>query len=98
MPGLRSPLLSEYRFAYSRVLAVVVLFSLRPCLMQGSDVERHRVAKVTGQTASLRIPKIDRAPNLEEFLNMQVPPEWKGKLAEATGFVQRSPDNGRPAT
>jgi len=29
---------------------------------------------------------------------MQAPPEWAGKTAQVTGFIQRSPDNGRSAT
>jgi len=52
----------------------------------------------TQATVPVRIPRIDRAPRLEEFLDMRVSPTWDGKLAKVTGFVQRSPENGRPAT
>ena len=63
-----------------------------------ADVEPRPIQKVARRAESLRIPRIDRVPKLEEFLDMQLPRAWEGKLASVTGFIQRSPDNGRPAT
>jgi len=46
----------------------------------------------------LTIPRIERAPRLEEFVDMQPGDAWKDKLAVVKGFIQRAPDDGRPAT
>jgi len=44
------------------------------------------------------IPKIDRAPALEEFLEMKPSAAWEGKLAKVDQFIQRDPKDGQPAT
>ncbi|MBI3484748.1 MAG: carbohydrate binding family 9 domain-containing protein [Acidobacteria bacterium] len=50
------------------------------------------------QTAQLNIPRIDRPPQLEDFLEMRPNEEWQGKLVRLEGFVQRAPDYGRPTS
>ena len=77
--------------------ALTVVRGFVACAM-GSDVAPNAIVQVTRNTESLRIPRISRAPILEEFLDMQAPAAWEGKLAKVNGFVQRSPDNGRAAT
>lgn len=62
------------------------------------NTQIHGIIQRARETAPLRIPRIDRAPRLEEFLNMQQPPQWIGKLAVVKGFIQRLPDDGQPAT
>lgn len=66
--------------------------------LQATDVGPHNVISTPKNAETIRIPKIDRAPRLEEFLEMKVPPDLEGKLARVTDFIQRSPDNGRAAT
>jgi Domain of unknown function (DUF5916) len=78
-------------------LGVGAVLCLLPSQGRGADEPRAGV-KPARDTVLLRVPRIDRAPKITEFLAMQVPPEWAGKLAQTSGFVQRSPDNGRPAT
>ena len=45
---------------------------------------------------SIRIPRIGSPPRLEEFLNMELPPRWKGKLAKVDQLTQRIPTDGAP--
>jgi hypothetical protein len=85
-------------FVSLRYLLVVAIFCLVPCLLRSSDVEPRTFVKSGHVTESLQVPRIDRVPKIEEFLSMQVPPDWEGKLAQVSGFVQRSPDNGQAAT
>ncbi|MGE0126513.1 MAG: DUF5916 domain-containing protein [Blastocatellales bacterium] len=46
----------------------------------------------------LRIPKVNRAPALEDFLGMKPGPEIEGDLAKADNFIQNQPRDGEPAT
>jgi hypothetical protein len=43
---------------------------------------------------ALTIPRLTRAPVLEDFLNMQPEGETALQMAKVTGFVQRTPHNG----
>ena len=47
---------------------------------------------------SIQIPRISSAPRLEEFLNMELPPRWKGKLAKVDQLTQRIPTDGAPVS
>ncbi len=47
---------------------------------------------------NIRIPRVSRPPKLEEFLNMEEPPEWQGKLAKVDKFTQRIPSDGAPVS
>ncbi|HUR37447.1 MAG TPA: DUF5916 domain-containing protein, partial [Terriglobales bacterium] len=44
------------------------------------------------------IPKVDRVPVLEDFLEMKPSPAWEGKLAMVDGFIQNSPKDGSAPT
>ena len=46
----------------------------------------------------LAIPRIGRAPQLDDFRGMEASPEIAAMMARVEGFVQREPDNGEPAT
>jgi hypothetical protein len=48
--------------------------------------------------ATLTVPKIDLAPQLEDFLGMEPAAEWRGRLAHVDQFIQRAPDDGAPGT
>jgi len=44
------------------------------------------------------VPRVDRPPVLEDFLDMKSAPDWEGKLARVTEFIQFTPSNGASAT
>jgi len=46
----------------------------------------------------LDIPKMRRAPALEDFLEMKPGPEIEGLMAKAENFIQRQPRDGEPTT
>ncbi len=47
---------------------------------------------------TITIPKVDRPPKLEDFLDMKPSPEMEGKLLKVTGFTQRLPRDGDPVS
>lgn len=46
----------------------------------------------------ITIPRISRAPILEEFLDMKPSAAWEGKLAKVERFTQRIPSDGAPVS
>ena len=46
----------------------------------------------------VRIPRIPRPPTLEEFLDMEPPPDLAEVMQPITGFIQREPEDGNPAS
>ncbi|MCI0488804.1 MAG: carbohydrate binding family 9 domain-containing protein [Blastocatellia bacterium] len=44
------------------------------------------------------IPRVERPPKLEDFLDMKPSGETDGRLVKVEGFVQRTPRDGEPAT
>ena len=48
--------------------------------------------------ASVRIPRLNSGPTLEDFLAMQPSSEWEGKLAKVDDFRQWRPQDGAPST
>ncbi|MGH9862823.1 MAG: DUF5916 domain-containing protein [Candidatus Acidiferrales bacterium] len=44
------------------------------------------------------IPRVERAPTLEDFLGMEPNGEWTGKLAKLEGYIQTVPRDGEPAS
>jgi len=48
--------------------------------------------------ASVSIPRLDRAPTLEDFLDMKPGNGLEGKLAKVDTFIQQEPKDGQPAT
>src|SRR5436190_7998606 len=51
-----------------------------------------------GNFGTLAIPRIERAPTLEDFLDMKPDPAFAGKLATVSGLIQRIPNDGAPST
>lgn len=47
---------------------------------------------------TIRIPRVSTAPKIDEFLNMEVPPNWRDKLAKVDRFTQRIPSDGSPVS
>src|SRR6201998_4351718 len=47
---------------------------------------------------TIRIPPISSPPRLEELLNMEPSPRWKGKLAMVNQLTQRIPTDGAPVS
>jgi hypothetical protein len=47
---------------------------------------------------AVAIPRVDRPPILDDFLDMEAVPALHGKLARVEGFVQREPRDGDPAS
>ncbi len=48
--------------------------------------------------ASLKIPRVNSAPALDDFLSMQPDAKWEGKLAVVNDFRQWRPGDGTPTT
>src|SRR5215510_7582035 len=71
------------------LLLVTMMICLAPLLLQAADIEPHNIVNPAPSTGLLHIPRIDRAPQLEEFLEMRPTAEWAGKLAQVDGFIQR---------
>lgn len=51
---------------------------------------------VVGQR--LDLPRLEKAPTLEDFLDMKPNAAWAGKLLKVDKFIQREPTDGAPAT
>ena len=51
-----------------------------------------------GSQPVLVIPRVEKPPRLEDFLEMKPSPEWEGKLLKVEDFIQRSPSDGAPAS
>ncbi len=47
---------------------------------------------------TVSIPRVDRAPALEDFLEMRPNAEMQGKLAKVEGFIQQEPSDGAPSS
>ena len=56
------------------------------------------VRPISTPAKQLVIPRVAVAPALEDFLAMQPNEKFRGRMAEAHGFVQREPSDGAPAT
>lgn len=48
--------------------------------------------------STLVIPRLERAPALEEFLSMQPAGDIAPRMVKVTGFLQRNPHDGQPAS
>lgn len=51
-----------------------------------------------GSLPQIEIPRVQRAPTLEDFLDMKPNEEMDGKLVKVEGFKQFSPRDGEPAS
>lgn len=46
----------------------------------------------------VKIPRVDRAPALADFLEMKPNAAWDGRMAKIENFLQREPTDGKPAS
>ncbi len=46
----------------------------------------------------IKIPRVDSAPALADFLEMQPSAAWAGRMAKIEGFLQREPGDGKPVS
>lgn len=91
-----SCLVRKSRVRTARAISVVALFILvQP---HSANPQSGRLESVRPQDVQTQIPRVERGPRLEDFLDMRPSREWEGKLAHIEGFVQRAPDDGKPAT
>lgn len=56
------------------------------------------VDPATLERPEVTIPRLDRAPRLDEFLDMRPPADLEGRMAMVEGFVQQIPNDGQPST
>lgn len=47
---------------------------------------------------AVSIPRVNRPPTIEDFLDMEAASAVAGKLAKVEGFIQREPKDGQPGT
>jgi len=91
------PMQRQTRAALSRlVLGFIMGWATVRCA--AGDGRAPAFVESTPNHVPLAIPRIERAPRLEEFVDMRPGDAWKDKLAVVKGFIQRAPDDGRPAT
>src|SRR6266536_1102882 len=66
----------------------------------GGVLEQGLSAQTVGEarTSVISIPKVDSAPRLEEFLGTNPGAGQNGRLIRISGFIQRAPSDGMPAT
>ncbi|MGH9813452.1 MAG: DUF5916 domain-containing protein, partial [Candidatus Acidiferrales bacterium] len=50
------------------------------------------------EAPTVTIPRVERAPELADFLEMKPNAEMAGKLAKVQGFIQQTPSDGQPST
>src|SRR5689334_16390167 len=67
------------------------------CAMVNAWVQARAEARGAADSAALSIPRISAPLRLEEFLGTNAAAR-AGRLAHVTGFVQRAPADGEPAT
>ncbi len=77
----------QYNIKISLLIFLTVLF---PCLAIAQDSPPIR--------PTITIPRTDRAPALEDFLDMKPGPEIEGKLLKITGFTQTLARDGEPVS
>jgi len=53
---------------------------------------------VPASPPELVVPRVDRAPMLEDFLEMKPSRAWEDRLAKVEGFTQRLPSDGAPSS
>ncbi len=75
------------------VLAAVTLLGASECGW-GASPQDHPGAKPGLAPPALTIPRLTRAPALEDFLGMEPSGEIALQMAKVTGFVQRNPHDG----
>jgi hypothetical protein len=72
------------------------LMALLPIARARKDEAPH--SAIQPAFATLHIPRLERRPTVEDFLDMRISPAFAGKMLQVEGFVQRDPKDGTPAS
>ena len=78
-----------------RLGLVVLALCLGPLVPLWADDDR---ALVPTTRPEVRVSRLPRAPILEDFLDMKPPPDLAEVMQPITGFIQREPEDGNPAS
>src|SRR6202162_376231 len=89
----RSRRVSVKRFLRFVLAAVVTLLGASDCGW-GASPQDHPGPKPALAPPALTIPRLTRAPALDDFLSMKPEGEIALQMAKVTGFVQRNPHDG----
>lgn len=96
----RGILHSRSRRAWHSILALIFVTSALWCL-EGTVAPLSLGDESTpagAREAIVSIPRLTDDPTLEDFLDMKPDIKFRGQLAQVSGFVQREPSDGSPAT
>jgi uncharacterized protein DUF5916 len=74
---------------------LLCLLGLAASLFARDDVAP---AKLVEQSTGLQIPKLQKGPTIENFLNMQPSPDFASAMLKIDSFVQRDPKDGAPVS
>ena len=97
-PATQSPLRTS---AKSAALLIASFLFVQPFPVLAQTAVSAKGATPTAAAparASVEIPRVDRAPTLEDFLDMKPANGMAEKLRRVSEFVQRDPKDGEPAT
>ena len=64
---------------------------------KSADPARPVVPTSIQVNGSVNIPRISKAPTVDDFITMKPSAEWEGKMARVVDFTQRDPQDGAPA-
>jgi hypothetical protein len=78
-----------------RLGLVALVLCLAPLVPLWADDDR---ALVPTTRPEVRVSRVPRAPILEDFLDMKPPPDLAEVMQPITGFIQREPADGNPAS
>jgi uncharacterized protein DUF5916/cellulose/xylan binding protein with CBM9 domain len=80
----------------------IVFLASMFCFLVGrawpAPAPKHPPRTPASAVSSLVIPRLARAPALEEFLSMSPEGDSPSRMVEVTGFLQRNPHDGQPAS
>ncbi len=79
----------------TRLAAVILLAGINPILAGAQNTAPAPApSKARSVPPALTIPRLQRAPALDDFLDMRPQGETALQMAKVTGFTQRNPHNG----
>ena len=73
------------------VLASIPLFYLLFCTTVPAE-------EIAGPKPHIVVQRVERAPNLEDFLDMKPPPDLEDRMVRVEGLTQGHPEDGEPAS
>jgi hypothetical protein len=87
--------------SYCKPNLVPLILLLLPCLAGlgwSASGPQNPLATANAPVSTIVIPRLSRAPLLEQFLEMRPDGEAASEMVKVTGFVQRDPHDGKPAS